>query len=400
MNLLKTKRSWLEISQSAFNYNIQQLSSLLGSTELAVVVKSNAYGHGMHEIAQLSEQLPEISWLCTAGLQEALDLKIKSKTTKKVLALSYLDADYEAAALYEIHCGIYDYETVYHLNRAAQKVGKPLAIHIKVDTGMSRLGIACDQVVEFIQKISSLPYIKLYGVFTHLCDTANSDTTFSMLQLMRFNTVLDELKAAGIDLPAIHALSSSGLSVMAPRNYSILRAGALAYGIWKSAEHQQLVTALYPQLNLKPVISWKTSIAQIKHIPEGSYIGYNCTFKTTRKSIIALLPVGYWDGYPRNISNKGFVEIKGQKAPVVGIVSMNLTAIDITDIPGVSLQDTVTLVGSKNIPLCQVAEYAGTIPNEITTRICSSLQRIITERTELPASTSQTLQVPYTENIL
>ncbi len=400
MTGLSTQRSWLEISESAFRHNIQQLRALLGSTELALVVKSNAYGHGMHEIAQLSEQLPEISWLCTAGLQEAIDLKTKSKTTKKVLALSYLDADAESAAKYGIHCGIYDYHTAYGLNQAAQHIGKPLAVHIKVDTGMSRLGVPPEQVVSFIRQLQTLSHITIYGIFTHLCDTANPDATFSQLQLARFNAVLLELESVGIRIPLSHALSSSGLSVATSQKYNLLRAGALAYGMWKSHEQQQLVSTLYPGFNLQPVMSWKTHIAQIKQIPKDSYIGYNCTYKTSRQSTIALLPVGYWDGYPRGLSNNGFVVVKNQKAPVVGIVSMNLTAIDITAIPNVTMHDIVTLVGHEQISLIQVADYASTIPNEIATRISSSLPRVILPQNQLPLNISKTREVPYTENIL
>lgn len=377
MTLLATHRSWLEISESAFRYNIQQLSSLLPATELAIVVKSNAYGHGMLEIAQLCEQLTEVSWLCTAGLQEALELKIKGKVTKKVLALSYLDADEEAAALYDIHCAIYDYQTAYALNQAAQRVGKPIAVHIKIDTGMSRLGIAPQEIYNFIQQLNALSHIIIYGLFTHLSDTANPDATFSNAQLTCFTNALNDLTAAGIHIPVSHAFSSSGLSVETTKKYSMLRAGALAYGMWKSHEHQQLVAKIYPQFNLKPVMCWKTHIAQIKQVPKNSYIGYNCSYKTNRQSTIALLPIGYWDGYPRELSNTGFVLIKNQKAPVVGIVSMNLTAIDITDIPHVTTQDIVTLLGTDQVSLIQVADAAGTIPNEITTRINSCLPRII-----------------------
>lgn len=370
-------RSVIELDSHAFSYNSEQIKKAIGQTQLAAVIKSNAYGHGFKEIALLCQQENNINWICTASLTEAL-LLLSYGIEKQILVLSYLDSDYSAAVYNNIHCAIYTYEDAIFLNQAAQEIGKQAFVHVKIDTGMSRLGIWPEETIDFIKSLQKLQNLNVYGIFTHLCDTPNIDQSFSYLQLSKFDSVLDELKQAGISITCTHALSSSGLCIKPSRQYTLLRAGASLYGIWKSEEHKKLILRCYPEFDLKPVMTWKTRIIQIKTIDAGSFVGYDRTYTAQRDMTIALLPIGYWDGYSRGLSNKGFVIVRNQFAPVIGIVSMNIMAIDITDIQGISYNDQVLLIANNSqINALQCAQKAGIITNEMVCRIHSSIPRII-----------------------
>ncbi len=369
-------RTWIELSKDALFYNIAQLKKAAKESELALVLKSNAYGHGAQAIASLADTHPDVSWLCTAGLKEALSLRSYG-IQKPLIALSYLDESFEAAITQNIHCSVYTYEDAQHLSAVAQQLGKQAYVHVKVDTGMSRLGVLASEALPFIKALQKLPHLVIYGIFTHLCDTSNSDQSFSQLQLKRFDEVLAALQEAHIYIPCIHAQSSSGLCVLPERSYTLVRAGASVYGIWKSPQHKKLLQNC-TEVDLKPVMTWKTRIIQLKRIPAGSYIGYDRTYKTTRPTVIALAPIGYWEGYPRSLSNKGIVLINNTLAPILGIVSMNLTAFDVTDIPGIQLGDSITLLGNQSpITAQECAQRAGIITNEIVTHINPEVPRII-----------------------
>lgn len=372
-------RTHIELSSGAFDYNIDQIKKSIGAPDVAVVVKSNAYGHGMVEIANLCEKNPQVKWLCTAGLAEAITLR-SANISKPILVLSYLDTEFELAALYNIHCAIYTFEDAQRLDKTAKKLGKIISVHVKIDTGMSRLGISPEAAIDFIRQLKNFSNLIVIGIFTHLCDTPNPDQSFSYLQLDRFDNLLDKLHSEGIDIPITHAQSSSGLCIIPKRQYSFVRIGASAYGIWKSESHKQLVLKVHPELNLEQVLTWKTNIIQIKDIAAGSFVGYDKTFCASRDTRIAVLPVGYYDGLPRGLSNKGQVLVCGKLAPILGIVSMNLMAIDITDIVTATLHSEVILLGPQaGVQAMQVAQAAGIITNELITHINSNLQKIVSD---------------------
>ena len=369
------QRTWIELDQQAFDSNIANLATALAPTDLALVVKSNAYGHGIQQIAQLAQYNTSIKWLCTAGLQEAVYLRTSCQVTKPLLVLSYLEGDLQAAAHYAISCAVYTHKMALDISKAAVCAGKTIPVHVKIDTGMSRLGSMCKDTPDFLHILASLPGITVQGIFTHLADPTNY--AFSMYQLEQFNTVISLLDRYTTRPPIIHALSSSGLALNnMPAAYTLVRAGALAYGLHKSPQHQMLIHTNYPSLMLRPIMTWKSSIVQIKQLPKDSYVGYNLTYKTERETTVALLPVGYNDGYPRALSNRAYALVKKQKAPILGIVSMNLIAIDITDIPGVTYTDQVTLMG-PDINLVELSTHAHSITNELATRICNSIERVI-----------------------
>lgn len=375
-------RTWIEIDAQALTYNIHMLKRVSGSAQLALVVKSNAYGHGMLSIAHIVEDIPVVSLLCTAGLQEALLLRSQG-IKKPILVLSYIDAPHEQAILHNIQCAIYNYADAVTLNTAAQKHGVYAHIHLKIDTGMTRLGVLPQDTLALVKKILVLPNLILQAVFTHLCDTPNPDPSFSAFQLQQFDQVVALLEQQGIVIPYTHTLSSSGLRLTTKKNYSLVRAGARAYGLWKLPECKQALQERHGQdFDLQTVMTWKTRIIHINTVPAGSSVGYDRTHIVPKESRIAILPIGYWDGYPRSLSNRGVVLVNDTYAPVVGIVSMNLTAIDITDCPiTISVGDEVTLIGPQEyITPMACAQKAQSITNEIVTRIHSDIPRIITNK--------------------
>lgn len=373
----------IELNKDNLIHNILEIKKVIGLTKLAVVVKSNAYGHGILEISKLVDQITTIEYLNVASLSEAMLLR-NEKINKKILVLSYIDIPYKEAILNNIECVIHNYNDLFGFIEASANLGRPILVHIKVDTGMGRLGFGPSQVRGVIDIILKHKNIVLTGIFTHLSDTQNPDQQFSYQQLAVFNKIIQELKSQNIIIPIIHALSSSGLSIQLSGHYDLFRAGALIYGVWKSETHKKLVLQNHPHLNLKPVLTLKTKIIDIKFLEAGSSIGYDRTVILKRRSRIALLPIGYSDGIPRQLSNKGLViiESNGQEllAPIIGIISMNLIAIDITDLSRstININDTVLIISdNSNILAQKVAHKAGIIPNELLCSLNKNINRII-----------------------
>ena len=372
-------RTTITLSRTAFNTNVSKINALTGYSSLALVVKSNAYGHGISQMASLAESHPEVSWICTAGIQEALYLRGKG-IMKALLVLSYLDGSLEQAVRKGIHLVVGSLEEAQAIAAAAQIVRRDAYVHVKIDTGMGRLGILADQSVQAINEMTKLPNLIVYGVFTHLAHTGHADQDYSYQQLARFDEVLDDLEAAGISIACTHALSSSSLHLKPKRKYSFMRVGASAYGLWKTTKQIKLLEELDPTFSLSLVLEWRTSIIQVKRLPAGSNVGYQLTFTTSKLSTIAIVPIGYWDGYPHALSNKGTALLNGYQVPVAGIISMNLAAFDVTDVPGVKVGDELVLVGDASLVRpYEIAHAAGQITNVFMTCINSSIKRILVE---------------------
>jgi alanine racemase len=330
----------------------------------------------MIEIARLAQEHSSIDWLCTAGTSEALLLRERG-ITKKIIAMSFVDTDYDSPLIHNIHLAIYERSQLIDIQQAAYRTGRRAYVHLKVDTGMSRLGFLPEDVLNVIAEIGNYPGIYVCGIFTHLANPLSSE--FSQKQNEQFEYVLDNLIKKNISLEYIHAFSSSGLLCLGKnKRHSLVRPGAGLFGLWKSEPFYQRVREQHPDIMLKSVLTWKTRIIHIKTVSAGSYVGYNGTFRTARETILAVLPVGYCDGYRRSFTNTGVVEVRGRRASVVGVVSMNMTTLDVTDIPGVVVGDQVTLIGNqKGVLAHECAERAGVITNELVVGIAPALVRYI-----------------------
>lgn len=368
-------KTWIELDKKAFWHNVAQLISCSRESHLGIVLKGNAYGHGMCEMAQLAQEHPDIKWLFVASLAEAITLR-ELGISKPILAMSYLDESPVEALIRKISVVVYDRHMVEELDQYARELGMIASIHIKVDSNMCRLGVSPAEFPEFVAFVTSCPSVKLEGVFTHLSDINNPDLTWCQGQMKVFDNAIASV--AWEQKPLLHVFGCGALT-MEPQ-YDIIRAGTNLFGFWKSNVQTQRFLEKFPSMTLEPVMTWKTKIIQIKTVPEGSYVGYNRTFCTQRPTTIAVLPIGYFDGYPRALSNKGQVLIHGKLAPVIGIVSMNLVTIDITDCPNVTVGDEVVLLGKEpGVTVNEVAERAGTINNELVTRINPQIRRYLVE---------------------
>jgi len=370
-------RTWVEISKSAILHNIKQFKLVIGpNIQLAIVAKSNAYGHGLEQIAQIAQESEDANWVCIFSLYEGIVAR-NSGFKKNILVLGHVDLDPELAIINSIDLTVYDFEFIQKLNDLGKKLNIPAFIHIKIDTGLSRLGIFPEEALELIKKTHNLPFIKIRGIFSHFAESDAKDQNFTHKQVTKFTCLLNELKKLKIHIPFIHCSNTTGIVRFSSCHFTMSRTGGGTYGLYKSNEINELGQKKH-LINLKLALTWKAKIMQIKELPAGSYVSYARTFVTYRKTKIALIPIGYWDGYNRQLSNKGSVYIKGIPAPVIGRVCMNVIIVDITEIQNVTLNDEAILVGNlPGINPDDIAQLTGSINYEATTRINPTIPRII-----------------------
>lgn len=368
--------SWLEINTQAIAHNIALYKALAPQSLLAPVIKSNAYGHGIELIAKLCQTLPVVDALCVVSISEALMVRACG-VTKPIVVLSILDNDLERAIMLDIQLVVYDLEMALYIDASAQRLNKKALVHIKIDTGLSRLGFLWDQAISMIERVAQLPFLAIQGIFSHLAEAESLDQSFTNLQYERFNAVLTQCKQRSIITPWVHTSCSAAATANDKSHMSFVRLGIGVYGLWSSQENKAMTQALHPTFSLQPALTWKSRIIQIKQLPAGSYVGYDRTHQLERDCVVAVLPVGYWDGYDRALSNKGAVMIGRQSAPVLGRVAMNMTMIDVTHISAHVGQEIVLLGNDPAINAEALAALCGTINYEIVTRINPLLPRVM-----------------------
>ena len=363
---------WVELDREVPDHNLRELrKGLRKGTILCAVVKANAYGHGVKEMIPL---LPSADWFAVNSLEEGVELREMAEK-RPVLVLGHvpLDALQEAVAR-NLDFTVYNRETLEALAQLDLGSIGPARLHLKVETGTGRQGILPSEVKGFVGQLKSVAGAKLVGVSTHFAnieDTLNHD--YAQAQLDRFGDVLNILDRLDIKADFIHAAATAAGILFSKTHFNLVRAGIGIYGLWPSREtYLSTLLGHRPVPDLRSVLTWKTRIVQIKNLPEGSYIGYGCTYRATRPIRVAVLPVGYAEGYDRKLGNAAYVLIRGKRAPVIGRVCMNLTMVDISDIPHAGLEEEVVLLGQdgeERVSAESMAEWAGTINYEIVTRI-------------------------------
>ena len=348
------KLTWVEISRSAFQQNISHLKTAIGSRDLAVVVKANAYGHGMQEISSLAEQDPNVDWLCVAFASEALALHATG-INKPILVMICIDTDLKQLVGTNIHLMVDNYAIAKQLHKVGKAHQYRFPVHVKIDTGLSRFGVPAEDTVQFITQLQQLSNIRIEGVYSHFAESDNNDRTFTDQQIRLFERALNDLQTASIVIPQIHFSNSVAATTLDLPFCTLFRVGIGAYG-------------LVP--NLQPILTWKSRIICIKEIPSHSPVGYRRSFQTKRLTHAAIIPVGYYDGYDIRFSNNGFVYCNGQVVPIIGRVAMNVTMIDVTDLEQVQVGDEVILMG----------DHPGIRPHELGARIGSmNIRELITK---------------------
>lgn len=353
--------STIEIDLQALRHNFVQVRKLVGQTaSILAVVKSDAYGHGMVPVArELEDQAVEYFGVNTCG--EGMILR-KNGIKTPILVLLGTEANEAPDVIsHGLTPVLYRDDIARSLSAAALAAGTPVPVHLKIDTGMGRLGIPHAEAPGFFELMKSLKGLRVEGLLSHFATADEHENSFSLLQLERFIRAVTQ--ARSIDLPLRYAhIANSAAVIDLPETYlQVVRPGLMLYGALPSSELRRPVS-------LKPVMTFKTRILQLKEVPACCPVGYGCTYFTSRPSRIATLPVGYDDGYNRLLSNRGEVLIRGSRAPVVGRISMCLTTVDVTHIPGVQVDDEVVLLGRQGdheITATEIAATIGTITYEI-----------------------------------
>ncbi len=353
----------------ALAYNYRQLRQFVpSSVKFLAVVKADAYGHGAVPISKRLEELG-VDLLGVATVKEGVEVR-ENEVHRPILVMSGIyREEVEEVLRYRLTPVVYRLEIAEALSVEAGKMGKRAPIHIKVDTGMGRLGLLCEEVPAFLNKLRRFENIEIEGVASHLSTADEEDPSFAEEQLKRFSWTIGELKKMGITPPLCHIANSAALFSLPVAHLNLVRPGIMLYGSYPSPSFKE-------KISLRPVMSWKSWIADIKKVPKGFPISYGRTFFTRRPSLIAAIPVGYGDGYSRFFSNRGEVLIRGRRAPVVGRVCMDWTMVDVTDIPGVGVGGEVVLMGrqlDQEITPEEMGERIGTIPYEI---LCSVGKRV------------------------
>lgn len=373
-------KTWVEVSRSALVENATTLKRATGpKTALMAVVKSNAYGHGIPETVKALAKAP-VDWFGVDAMREAEAVR-KAGTKKPVLILGYTPfADAAAAVRQGFSQIVYNKENVARLAKAGTR-RRPAKIHLKLETGTSRQGILPEDLPSFAAFLRRLPTVQVEGVSTHYANIEDTtDPTYAMGQRSRFEDMVATLSKEGVKPPMIHSACSAAVLLYPETHYAMARSGIAMYGLWPSKETKASAMQKGKSPTLRPALSWKTVIAQTKTLPEGSPVSYGLTERLGRRSRVAVIPVGYWDGFDRKLSSVGRVLVRGRRAKVLGRVCMNMCVVDVTDIPGVKIEDEVTIIGrqgSDAIAAEDLAGAVGTINYEIVTRINPLIPRIL-----------------------
>jgi alanine racemase len=372
----------VEVSRSSLVHNIREFRRLVGrKRRFMAVVKANAYGHGLLEVARVA-LANGVDWLGVNSLDEGVALR-DAGIEAPVLVLGYVPLrGLEEATARDLRLTVYNRDTLVRLSTLAVRMGKTVPVHVKVETGTWRQGVPLKDVGAFVNDIRKRPGLVLEGVSSHFAnieDTTKHD--YPRRQLEAYRAACREIEAGGVDVPLKHMSCTASTILFPEPDFNLARVGIGLYGLWPSKEtYLSCVLQKRKPLSLEPVLAWKARIAQVKKVPAGAYVGYGCTYRTTRPTVLAVVPVGYYDGYDRGLSNAAHVLVKGRRAPVRGRVAMDFFMADVTDVPGVKLEDEVTLIGAdgrERITAEDLAGLAGTISYEVLARINPLIPRVI-----------------------
>lgn len=369
---------WVEVAGEALAGNVATLKGLAGEGRLLMaVVKANAYGHGMTEVARIALEAGA-DWLGVFSATEGLSLRKAGITAPTLVFGPTPVAQIEEAFAEKLSLTVSSLHAARELARLAPANA---AVHLKVETGTNRQGLETFELEEALAALSN-GKLNIEGAYTHFADIEDTtDHRFAEIQLKRFGQAMEALKAFKVAVPIAHAACSAATILFPSTYFNMVRAGIAMYGLWPSKEtHVSAKSLGRNALDLRPVMTWKTRIAQVKSVSAGEFIGYGRTYRTTRQSRIAVLPVGYSDGYDRRLSNACHVLVRGTRAPVRGRVCMNLTMVDVSDIAEAAPGDEVVLLGrqgDETISAEDLARQIGTINYEVVTRVAPTAPRIV-----------------------
>ncbi|MBE7413664.1 MAG: alanine racemase [Leptospiraceae bacterium] len=373
--------SWVEISKNAIKSNIHSFKSILQpGVKFAAIVKSNAYGHGILEVSKIAIS-SGADLLGVNSLDEAIFLRQNLPDTKILIMGEIPDLKEKTKFVSDPNFSI----VVSRLDeiQILNSLPSPPKIHLKTDTGMGRLGFHGKKLTDLICEIKE-ENIELHGIMTHFASTEDfTEHSYSKMQLSLFKEYIEFAKKIGFENLTKHSASSASTILFRDAHFDMVRVGISLYGLWPSRETKLSHSLVGKnEFRLTPALSWKTKIVHIQDLEIGSYIGYGSTYKTNYPTKVAVLPVGYFEGIDRRLSNQGNILIKGRRARILGRVCMNMCMIDVTHIPEVTIGDTVVLIGKsgdESISADDISSMIGTINYEVVTNIHASIPRLIVD---------------------
>lgn len=370
--------TWVEISRQALTDNVRTFRRLVGNdVKLAPAVKANAYGHGLVETSKAILDAGA-DYLCVNALYEAEALR-KAGIKAPLLIIGYTALSDLGRAV-DLNCDL----TVYNLETIAAlgKLKKSANLHLKIETGNHRQGVRPEDLPAVLAEFKKHPSLKMAGLSTHFANLEDRvNHKYALYQLKEFKKAYRLLEEAGHAPHFRHTANTAAAILLPEAHFNFVRVGIGAYGLWPSEKTLQAAAHAGINIHLRPALTWKTVVVQVKEVEKGALVGYGCTYEMPRDGRIAVLPVGYYDGFVRLMSNKGHVLIHGKRAPVIGRVCMNMIMVNVSHIPDVKLEDEVVLIGrqgKEEISAEEMAELTQTINYEVTTRINERIPRIFT----------------------
>jgi alanine racemase len=341
------------------------------------VVKANAYGHGAVECARRLER-EGANWFGVALPEEGIELRTGGVTRPILCLAGFWEGQAELCLQQALVPVVYRLDMLEAINRAARDRDVVANVHLKIDTGMGRLGVRFDEVAEFAPELKNFEHVRIDGLMTHFaaadepsCETLTHD------QIHTFQNAVNAFREMGFDPTFVHLANSAGIFAESESWGNMVRPGGVLYGVWRD-----ILDPAHRDAELRPVMSLHSRISLLKWVPEGETVGYGCTFEASRKTLVATIPIGYDDGYPRGLSNRSHVIIRGVFATVIGRISMDLTLVDVTNVPGVELDDEVILMGEsagQSVSAEYLAKTAGTLSYEVTCGIGGRVPRVFIE---------------------
>lgn len=368
------RKTSAHIDLAAIVSNFRSISALHEATSICAVIKANAYGHGDLEVARALEA-ENAAWFAVALVEEGIRLRQGGIQTPILILGGALEASYTSLIEHDLTPAIFTLDHLEKLHQAAGSNSK--SFHLKIDTGMSRLGLLEEELPQFLNALSKYPNLQLQGVLTHLANADHRDEAVNQHQISQFDQAVKQIEKAGFEIEFKHVANSAGTLTLNSPPGNLIRVGLALYGLDPLAPRSEHV--------LQPALQWKTSIVHVKTIPPNARVSYGGNWSSDAPAKIATLPVGYADGYPRSLADHAQVLIGGQRVPIVGNICMDLCMADITRVENVKIGDEVVLLGTQGnevISAYELAEWAGTIPYEITTGISYRVPRKHNDVTE------------------
>lgn len=370
------KRVFAQINLNHIEENLKNMQALVGrESRFLAVIKTDGYGHGAVPVAEFLEGKEALYGYAVATIEEALELR-GHHIKKPILVLGYtFPEQYSLLTEHNIIPTVFREDSLQALSEAAVKAGRTIPVHIKVDTGMSRIGVSPDEVgLKFVKKVLETKGLEINGIFTHFARADEEDKSSALAQFKVFNNFVSEVeKRFRITIPLKHCANSAGILELRESSFDLVRAGIALYGLWPSDEMKK------EGIDLKPALSLYSHVVYIKEVPPGTPVSYGGTFVAEKTMRIATIPVGYGDGYPRSLSGIGYVLIRGKKAPILGRICMDQFMVDVTDIPEAHMDDAVTLIGkdgSEEITLEELGRLSGRLHYELVCDLGKRIPRV------------------------